>query len=599
MPIWLRDLVGVNRSFRIKLILSLSGIILLAFGITGYFTYQYNLKLFEDEISKQFSRTNEETMAKMELKVQEIVRISQLIVFNPQIEKMISQINTNEDADSFNLYFDKRQIEEQIMQIKFDAPYVTGMYLYDLNGNPSYFSYTSSSINELDDETFTRIRSKLGDTSGNLVWMNMELPSSLESSGFRKSIVVSRLMKNSSLNTYGMLVMTMDESFFSNSVKELTKDGTGKVYLFNQMKELLYSNSPSDSREALNLLRDLQHTQVMGRHLFVQSESSAVSFKLVSGTSIEEIDKKNRDLSQRILFSGFISVLVTSGLIVLSTGNLLRPLKELLQGLRKVRAGDFDTRIKVRTKDELAYIGESFNAMAEHVGRLIKEVYMTQLSEREAELKALQAQLNPHFLHNMFNEIYWKLYLNDEKETASLIAAISEMLKYSLMPVRTLTTVGEEFQQIRNYVKVQSELFESDLETIIQVEEEVANCKMMRSILQPLVENVFIHAFRNKVSHKVLLIKARKAGDFLEIEVMDNGCGMDQQTISKLLGREGASRQRTDGRESLGVQSVLRRIELVYGEPYRLEMISVVDSGTTMRLILPYSTIETGELKHA
>jgi len=121
------------------------------------------------------------------------------------------------------------------------------------------------------------------------------------------------------------------------------------------------------------------------------------------------------------------------------------------------------------------------------------------------------------------------------------------------------------------------------------------NCSMMRAVLQPLVENVFIHAFRNKVTQKILLIKARRAGDLLEIDVMDNGCGMDPQQVAKLLGDHSTARLRMDGRESLGVQSVLRRIELVYGKPYRLDITSAVDSGTTMRLILPYTKAETGE----
>ncbi|WP_186446117.1 sensor histidine kinase [Paenibacillus cremeus] len=599
----IRSVFGVNQSFRVRLILSLSCIILLASGATGYFTYHYNTKLFEEEISKQFSGTNDEALAKMELKVQELVRVTQAIVFNPLIEKMIRQINANESAeetDTYQLYYDKKQIEDQMFQIKSDAPYITGLYLYDLNGNPSYFSYTTSTIKKLDTATIQAIRSKISDSYGDLVWMNMPLPSAIEPSGYRKTIIIARWMKNSSLATYGMLVMAVDESFFSSSLKELIKDGKGEVYLFNPMKELLYSNREPSSPEELDTLLNLNQTEVMNKHLYVQSESKSSAFKLVSGTSLEEMQQKNQDLTRLILYSGLISALVTSLLIVLSVGNLLRPLKDLLLGLRKVRAGDFETRIDIRTKDELAYIGESFNAMAEHVERLIKEVYLTQLSEREAELKALQAQLNPHFLHNMLNEIYWKLILRDEKETAGLIAAMSEMLKYSLMPVQTLTTVGEEIGQIRNYVKMQSELFEADLETVIEVEDGVMDCEIMRFILQPLVENVFIHAFRNKLSKKELSITARNRQGVLEIEVTDNGSGMDEGTIARLLEQDGGSApHRADGRESLGVRSVVRRVALVYGPPYRLEIESKPDQGTTMRLMLPCVKVERGEQEHA
>ncbi|CAN7640567.1 histidine kinase [Paenibacillus sp. LjRoot153] len=587
---WIRNVLMINRSFRVKLTLSLSIIILLAFCLTGYLTYRYNLTLFEEEISKQFSSTNEEALAKLDLKVQEVVRISQTVVFNPSIEKVISRINLSEDSDAFNRYYDKKQIEDQIYQLKSDAPYITGMYLYDLNGNPSYFSYTTSAINVPDENVFKVIRSKISDTSGDLVWISLPMASSIEPSGYRNTIIVARFMKNSSLTTYGVLVMAFDESFFSGSLKELTKAGQGQVYLFNKNRELLFTNSPVHL-DQLALLQNMNRTQLMEHHLYVEGESEVTNFKLVSGTSLTEIQSRSRDLFKMIVYSGLVSILLASVLIVLSTGNLLRPLKDLMLGLRKVRSGDFDARIEIRTHDELAYMGESFNAMAEQVGRLIKEVYLTQLSEKEAELKALQAQLNPHFLHNMFNEIYWKLYLQDETETAALIAAISEMLKYSLMPVRTLTTVKEEFQQIRNYLKIQKELFETDLETIIQVDEDVMDVQVMRSLLQPLVENVFMHAFRNMVSQKVLILKASSRDGFLEIDVTDNGCGMDEEAISQILGVQGSSLPyRTDGRESLGVRSVVRRIELVYGPPFRMEITSLVGSGTTMRLILPLLT---------
>ncbi|KRF05972.1 hypothetical protein ASG89_19690 [Paenibacillus sp. Soil766] len=587
---WIRNVIMINRSFRVKLILSLSIIILLAFCLTGYLTYRYNLKLFEEEISKQFTSTNEEALAKLDLKVQEVVRISQTVVFNPSIEKVISRINLNEDSDAFDRYYDKKLIEDQVYQLKSDAPYITGMYLYDLNGNPSYFSYTTAAINVPDENVFKVIRSKISDTSGDLVWISVPLASSIEPSGYRNTIIVARFMKNSSLTTYGVLVMAFDESFFSGSLKELTKAGQGQVYLFNKNRELLFTNSPVQLNQ-LSLLQNMNSTQLMEHHLYVQGESEVTNFKLVSGTSLTEIQSRSRDLFKMIVYSGLVSIILASVLIVLSTGNLLRPLKDLMLGLRKVRSGDFDARIEIRTHDELAYMGESFNAMAEQVGRLIKEVYLTQLSEKEAELKALQAQLNPHFLHNMFNEIYWKLYLQDETETAALIAAISEMLKYSLMPVRTLTTVKEEFQQIRNYLKIQKELFEKDLETIIQLDEDVMDVQVMRSLLQPLVENVFMHAFRNMVSHKVLIIKASSRGDYLEIDVTDNGCGMDEKAISQILGVQGTSLPyRTDGRESLGVRSVVRRIELVYGPPFRMEIASVIGSGTNMRLILPLLT---------
>ncbi|MFC0215534.1 sensor histidine kinase [Paenibacillus chartarius] len=593
-----RLVLGINRSFKIKLILSLSVIILLSSVVTGYLTHQSSMQLLRDEIGKQYLRTNEDVMAKFELNVQEVYRISQAIVFNPLIENKIKNIEARAPAsDPYGLYDDKKQIDEQIFQIKLDAPYITGLYLYDMNGNPSYFSFNTTVINTLDAGIYRTIRAKIDNTSGDLAWMSLPLPSSLEPGGYRQSIVVSRWMKNSLLQTYGMLVITIDESFFSGLFKGLMKEEADEVFLYNSARELIYSNKPIGTEPQAYQERSsgIGRLTFVNDRLYAQSFSAKYAFALLSGTSLEEVRQKNRNISEQILYAGLLSMLVSSVLVVLFTGKLLRPLKRLVKGLHKVRNGAFDTRIEVRTKDELAYIGESFNAMTEQVERLIKEVYMTQLSEREAELRAIQAQLNPHYLHNLFNEIYWKLFLQGQKETSALIKSVAETMNYTLMPVRTLTTVREELEHIRHYLKLQAELFETDLETRIEADEDALNGAIPRFLLQPLVENVFMHAFRDMTSDKRLFIGVRRTGEELAMEVADNGAGMDRELVSRLQGPIGNPYPlRADNRESLGIRSVRRRIELVYGPPYGLYIDAAPGSGTVIRLRLPYGEHRSG-----
>ena len=324
--------------------------------------------------------------------------------------------------------------------------------------------------------------------------------------------------------------------------------------------------------------------------MFVRNDSKVSDFFLISGISLEEIKKKNRDIFRIVVLAGLVTLCFTSLLIIIVSTQLLRPLKDILQGIRKVRVGDFETRIKVRTQDELG-IAESFNSMTEQVGQLIKEVYLTKLSERDAELKAIQAQLNPHFLYNIFNELYWKLYMQNVKDSAQIIAAVSDMFKYSLMASTRKTTVRKEIQQLRNYLRIQTELFEADLEIIIQAADEVMDAYIERTLLQPLVENVFIHAFRDKINHQVLIIRAYQQNEQLFIEITDNGSGIEAHTLKLLMESHiNASLKETDydrERQSMGVHSVNRRIALLYGQPYRMEIDSVLNSGTTIRLVLP------------
>lgn len=589
MWIWKWFWSTITTRFKFKLIGGLFLIILICSSVAGLYTYYSNQKLLSEELSKQAAVSNQEAFAKLELKVQEMKRISQMIVFSREIEDMIKRYNEYKDTDLFQLYLEKQKIDDLINQLRSDAPYITGLYMLDLSGETIYYRYNTPAINDLNQYSFKPILQNLQETSGELIWKRMALPSDIEPDGYRDTIVASRWMKNNKLQKYGMLMMTIDESFLSSGLDELSDHGLDNVYLFNQDQELLYSNDPALVKDELQQLLSLDSSQMIDNQLYSRNQSLNAldeSFILISLKSMDAINNKNQRIAQNIIIAGLLIAIASSMLLVLMLERMLRPLADLMKGLQRLRSGRFNTRITVRSKDELAYIGESFNAMTEQVESLIKEVYLTQLNEREAELKALQAQLNPHFLHNFFNEIYWKLYMQDQKQTAHLIGAVSEMLKHSLMPIRRATTVKEEIRQIQNYITIQKELFESDFEFSIEAEEHVLPYKMMRSMLQPLVENVFVHAFRNMVSQKILKISIMEQNDMLQVHIIDNGCGIEQHVIDRLLDNQDLHSAHTI-RESIGVRNVARRIELLYGKPYRLEIASKPGQGTTISLYLP------------
>jgi two-component system sensor histidine kinase YesM len=213
-------------------------------------------------------------------------------------------------------------------------------------------------------------------------------------------------------------------------------------------------------------------------------------------------------------------------------------------------------------------------------------VYERQLSEREAELKAIQAQLNPHFLYNTLNGLYWKLYVQNDMETANLVSALSGLLKYSLERVDKHTVLREELRQIRHYLDIQDAFMENRFHAEIEAGDDVLDCKMPRLLLQPIVENAFVHAFRDRTSGKRLTISAERRDGLLRIVTTDNGSGMEPDQIDHIL-----SAASDEERMPIGLRSVIRRIELLYGKPYGLEIESVPGGGTTITLRLPYDPV--------
>lgn len=578
-----------RRSFKLKLIASLSAVILLVFCLSGYISYRIHLDIFETELSKQFAKANEQALLRLELRIQDIYRISDYVVFNPYVEEIMIK-STEGDGAQYQQYLDRRELDELLNKVKLDAPQLRSLYLYNLNGQRIYLN-NSLSVNILGNEEYRAIADNLEETHGGIVWDKMKLPSAVEPSGFREVIVASRLMKSPELVTYGVMVMIFDEALFSSFLTSLTEKETGRVYLFGPRNQMLYTDESELSRMPASELLSLDTTEIQTidetPYLFTKSRSNDIFFSLVSSVSLKDMQKDSQRIFEVAFYLAILSILLAGLLVTATSQQLLRPMKQLMRGMQQLRQGNFDTQIDIQSKDELALIGQSFNAMAVNINSLIREVYERQLNEREAELKALQAQLNPHFLYNTLDTIYWELYLKDDFETAGLVMSLSEILRSALEPVNEMITVKDEIHQIGNYLNIQKARFKEDLQIAITVDDEVEQCLLIRLLLQPLVENVFVHAFRDKDTDKLIEIHAYRYEGQLRIEIRDNGSGVDSATLEQLMSSsKGAAEERK--RERLGVKSVIRRIDLVYGKPYGLEMTSERGAGTTMKLILPY-----------
>lgn len=362
-----------------------------------------------------------------------------------------------------------------------------------------------------------------------------------------------------------------------------------------QMGKLVYAfhNQDADPPPLTQLsmgateIRDEQGTA----HLYTKQTSDKAKFTLISKVSLAQIQHKGKIIVKVAVFSAAATVLCSWIIITIISRRLLRPLASLVNAMKRVRDGQFDTRVQIQTQDELGFIGERFNAMASRIDTLIHEVYERELSEKQAELKAIQAQLNPHFLYNTLSMFFWKFYMLGDEKSARLVTALSEMLQYTLEPVQRLTTLQDEMNQIDHYLQIQQARYQEALSIEISVPSELLRCQVIRLLLQPIVENVFVHAFADKRDNRRLEIRVfRYAGndaesDMLILEIADNGCGMDPSMMDRILAPLAHA---DEERQHIGMRSVIRRIELIHGDPYGVQIESTPEVGTLVRLRLPY-----------
>ncbi|NOU91762.1 HAMP domain-containing protein [Paenibacillus sp. LMG 31456] len=584
----------INQHFKVKLILILSVIIIVCSLVTGYVSYRIYLNLFESEISKQYLKTSEQTIEQIGFKIQDMYRITDFIIFHPLVEQIVKGMNAEPregESREYRRFILERDLADILLPLKNETPQIRALYIVDLQGNNNYFSHTNPSIQIIFPDFYELVKNGMKSPSGEIVWQRLKIPDSSEPSGEKNSLVAARVLKSpKQQEIYGMLILIIDESYLASPLDPLMAGRTTGAYIYDQYNRLLYGREPEgrngfvpewEKREGTFIQRNNEED-----YLFVKSLYEPRSFTLVSGISLADIEAKGRSVYHVALISGLISVILMAVSVSFISGRLLRPLHVLVTAMQRLREGNLRVEISKTSNDEFAFLAESFNKMVADIQSLIQEVYISKLSEKEAELKALQAQLNPHFLHNALNSIYWKIMLlYDDAETASLVTSLSELLRYSLASVSTPSTLQDELAQVRNYITIQEARHGEGLNVSIEAEDELKVCRMQRLLLQPLVENVFVHAFRDQTSDKRLTIRAYRKEAELHIDIEDNGCGIQPDTIHKLLDDRSVYDARRE-RESIGVRNVIRRIYLVHGEPYRLE-IRRMQQGTKVRLILP------------
>ncbi len=598
-----RVLQYVNQHFRVKLIVSLSVIIIVCSLATGYVSYRGNLNLFTTEITKQYEMTSKQTVEQIGFKVQDMYRITDFVFFHPLVEQLVLGMNEappEGESQAYRRFILERELAGILLPLKNETQQIRAVYIVDTQGNNVYHSQAAASFRVSFPNFYYQVKAGSSD-SAEISWQRMRVPDLSEPSGYKDSIVASRVLKSTKRQiVYGTLIVVLDEAYLRSALEPLMSGRSTGAYIFDQYDKLLFGLEP-DGQVVLSApqLRPQAGVFYMDRgskdYLYVQSEYEPRSITLISGISLSDLMNNGRSVFQLALLSGLASILLMAVSVSFFSGRVLRPLQSLVKGMQQVRKGNLQVVVPKTSNDEFAFLSDSFNGMVKDLQALIEEVYVSKLSEKEAELKALQAQLNPHFLYNTLNTIYWQIiYLYDDTETASLVSSLSDLLKYSLESVSTPTSLREELKQIRNYITIQEARYGERLRVRIEADEHALDGSMQRLLIQPLVENVFVHAFRDQPGDKDIMIAARMEGeDRIVIVIEDNGCGIDPARITQLMQRgelDGMHRER----ESIGLHNVRRRIELVHGPGYGIE-IHPLQKGTQVRITVPYEPYRTVE----
>lgn len=327
-----------------------------------------------------------------------------------------------------------------------------------------------------------------------------------------------------------------------------------------------------------------------------------------SGTARIKIDGRNQIVSyarseitgwlsivvtpQSVLVENLVPVIRTSTLvsaIALSAVALLfayfilsritGPIKKLMSAMRSVGEGDFGTRVEVTRQDEFGLLSQRFNRMNDRIEMLVKENYEIKLKEKEAEIQALNMQMNPHFLYNTLNIMNWTAIENNQTELSKMLVCLSNMLHYTSRKDWGAVHLTDELEWIRNYFFIMAARFEGKFNVSYEIEPVLYEEKVPRLLFQPFVENAILHGFSGMDEGGEITIRGWTEGDSRYFEISDNGRGISKEGIDTILYKESAS---------VGIKNTISRIRMAYGDEYGIRIDSTRGKGTSIVIHLPH-----------
>lgn len=404
---------------------------------------------------------------------------------------------------------------------------------------------------------------------------------------------VYKIYVNNRGNLIGYFVCDVDENVFQKKIEKYTYSEDQVVYL--QMPgdrvAVVYGNIQKNQRNYLNhvagkiMENDIQGAkEEQGGNVFFGSENK---YHLLAYSIVPESVFANE--RQMLINYIFLVCLVVVALTVISaiiiTNYLTKPLKKLVVTIKRIQAGERNLRAEIESDDEIAELSTNFNTMLSQIEQLIADEYKAQIIRDEAEYKALQAQINPHFLHNTLDTMSGIARMKDCVEVSDLCMALSHMFRYSIDMKEPMSSVQNEITHLSNYLFVMQVRMQDSLHVEWKVKNEHRNLLIPRLSLQPIVENAITHGLKNKRGEKNICIATWDMEDDVMIVVEDNGIGMDEIEINQKLQCQGNEVLHKE--ESIGLFNINARVKMLFGEAYGINIKSVKGKGSQVFLRVP------------
>lgn len=419
-------------------------------------------------------------------------------------------------------------------------------------------------------------------------------------------ITLSRaLVNNQSGKREGVFFMDLNYSAISdlcnnNNIGEkgyiFILDENGNV-IYHPKQQLMYGGLMVEHiKEIMNCKEDYLEIDRDGENkLYTMSKSKKTGWTVVGAIDTTELLKNSEQTQLNYITVAALLLLAVILISSLLSREITRPILRLRDSMSMVEAGKFQqASVEVTTSNEIGSLTKSFNVMTKRIQELMDQNVAAQKEKRKSEMKALQAQINPHFLYNTLDSIIWMAEAGQDDDVVLMTSALAKLLRQSISNDKEQVTIEEEMNYVQSYLTIQKMRYQDKLEYSIDVDPEICNVSIIKFAIQPLVENAIYHGLKYKDTKGHLSIRGYVRGGKAYITITDDGIGMDEETLEHIFD-EKQKKQKNHKSNGVGVPNVQKRLQLYYGPNYGISYISRQGEGTVATVEIPLDGGENHE----
>jgi two-component system, sensor histidine kinase YesM len=573
----------------LQLILGFSLILILVISITSYFSYQYSSQVVLEKTTHYLLESVVQMRGKTDVMLREYDKLSQMVAFSPTIQQYLRDIQLHKQNDVSATEID-RFVADQSRYMRTDF-LIIDLYGNTYSGNNSLAFYwkTQDEIKQL--SWYPLLENNRGRVlwlSG-FAWRNGKIP----------AVIGARQLNNwSSLKKLGDLYMVFPVELLDRLLEEKNLDPSRKIHVIDQLGRIVYSSRQGEVGQSVdeNLMKQFGKGKTNIINLNLSDTPTYISYSVsdYSGWTVaayigaDGAVKDLKKIQETIVIIGIFGLVAALLLTTFFSWSIARPIRYLAIRLGRVERGIL-TQYKGRMVNrEVAILYESFNSMVQNLDKTIKDLSDKQISEEQAQLVALKAQFNPHFLYNSLNTIYWSLLNEGQEKVAKMVLTLSDLLRYSIQPGSEIVTVQEDLDQLKRFVVLQKARYGEKLQMEVHLEPDLMYCRMMKLLLQPLVENAITHGLESvKGRPWMILIDIRRKKEKIHFIVEDNGKGISDEEMERVLNFRRDPDEQNMMHSGLGLANLHYRIGLIYGREYGIQLSKGMMGGLRVEIVVP------------